>query len=198
MQGLVKQLGQLMALAIVMPVYLHLRLWYALRPAAREQSFQGHSQLMSLVPGLVGNFLRRAFYQRTLTRYSSDCCISFGTTFATADAIIGRGVYVGSHCNLGHVELQDDVLLGSGVMITSGKRQHFFKRLDIPIRLQGGELTRVTIGYDSWLGNGSIVMADVAPHAVVGAGAVVVSPVPERAIVAGNPAVVVSVREHRD
>lgn len=44
------------------------------------------------------------------------------------------------------------------------------------------------IGRDAWLGNGSIVMADVGNHAVVGAGAVVVKPVAAWSIVAGNPA----------
>lgn len=198
MRTLAKRVGDALAWLLVLPVLLHLQFWYAVRPSARDQTFQGHSQLLSLLPGLVGNYLRRAFYRRALTSCAPDCCISFGTTFATSEVTIARGVYIGSHCNLGHVDLQDDVLLGTGVLITSGKRQHYFKRLDVPIRLQGGEMQRVRIGRDSWLGNGSIVMADVGDQAVVGAGAVVVSAVPERAVMAGNPATIVTTREHRE
>ena len=49
---------------------------------------------------------------------------------------------------------------------------------------------RVTIGHDTWLGHGAIVLPGrhVATGAVVGAGAVVTKDVPPYTIVAGNPA----------
>jgi acetyltransferase-like isoleucine patch superfamily enzyme len=150
--------------------------------------FQGYSQLMSLWPGLSGNFLRRAFYRLTLTSCSPSCSIGFGTIFATAKVEIGHGVYIGPYGNIGHVTLGDDVLLGSNVTILSGRRQHHLERLDVPIRLQGGTYERVTIGHDVWVGNGAIVLDDVEPQAVVAAGAVVTKPVRTRAIVGGNPA----------
>jgi acetyltransferase-like isoleucine patch superfamily enzyme len=74
------------------------------------------------------------------------------------------------------------------VTILSGRHQHHFSRVDIPIRHQGGTFVAVTIGDDVWIGNGAIVSADIGPHAIVAAGAVVVSPVAPYAIVGGNPA----------
>jgi acetyltransferase-like isoleucine patch superfamily enzyme len=101
---------------------------------------------------------------------------------------------VGAFCNLGHVLLEDDVLLGSGVHVLSGKRQHHFDREDIPIREQGGSYEEVKIGRGSWLGNGCIVMAEVGEGCIVAAGAVVTQAVPDGAIVGGNPARVIGQR----
>lgn len=159
-----------------------------LAPSRADGAFQGYSQLFSLLPGLSGEFLRRAFYRRTVTRCASDVSIGFGTIFATREATLGSGVYIGAHGNIGHVDIGDDVLIGSNVTILSGSQQHHFERLDIPIRHQGGTNSRVSIGCDAWIGNGAIVMRDVGEQAIVAAGAVVTKPVPPRSIVGGNPA----------
>lgn len=197
MREIVKRIADLIAFVLVAPIAAHYRFWAALTVSRRDQAFQGHSQLMALFPGATGNLLRRAFYRMTLTQCSADCCISFGTTFATADVRIGRAVYVGPFCNIGHADIQDDVLIATAVMLTSGRRQHYFSRLDVPIRLQGGENVRIKIGRDSWIGNGAVVMADLEEQSIVSAGSVVTRPAPARSILTGNPAVVVSTREHR-
>lgn len=197
MRKLLKSVVDLIAFILAAPIAAHYRLWAAAMSSRRDQAFQGHSQLMALFPGATGNLLRRAFYRMTLLQCSQDCCISFGTTFATADVRIGRGVYIGPFCNIGHADIQDDTLIATSVMITSGRRQHFCSRLDIPIRLQGGENIRVTIGRDSWLGNSSVVMADIAEQSIVSAGSVVTRAAPARSILTGNPAVIVATREHR-
>jgi acetyltransferase-like isoleucine patch superfamily enzyme len=87
-----------------------------------------------------------------------------------------------------------DALVGSGVHILSGKRQHRFDDISRPIRLQGGERTMVRLGADVWVGNGAIILADVAAHSIVAAGSVVVDPIPEWSIAAGNPARVIRSR----
>jgi virginiamycin A acetyltransferase len=175
-----------------------MRLFFLVFPGRRLQTFQGHSQLLAILPGATGNMLRAAFYRRALTECASDCCISFGTTFATWEVTIGPGVYIGPLCNIGDADIERDVLIGTGVMITSGRRQHFFKRLDVPIRLQGGANTRVRIGRDSWLGNGAIVTSSIGSQCVISAGAVVFDDVHDRSIMQGNPAVCLSIREHRE
>lgn len=157
-------------------------------PGRRLSAFQGMSQWWSLWPGAVGQMLRRAFYRWTMNDCSSESCVEFGTIFATPNVTISRGVYIGAQCNIGDVVLGPDVLIGSGVTLLSGRSQHFFDRLDVPIRLQGGRNDVITIGADVWIGNGAIVMADVGDQAVVAAGSVVVHPVPARTIVGGNPA----------
>jgi virginiamycin A acetyltransferase len=164
-------------------------------PGRRDAVFQACSQLVSLGPGVPGDFLRRAFYRLTLASASEDCSIHFGTILATPEVQIGRGVYIGANCNIAHCRIGDDTLLGSNVMILSGSRQHHFDRLDVPIRHQGGSHRTLSIGRDAWIGNGAIVLDDVGDQAIVAAGAVVTKPVAELTIVGGNPARVIGRRD---
>lgn len=160
----------------------------------KPKAFPGWSQFYSLFPGLLGVYLRQAFYGWVLPSLGKDACISFGTVFSHPTARIGQKVYVGVGCLLGDATLEDDVLIGSHVSILNGNRQHGIERLDVPVREQPGDYPRVSIGQDSWIGDRAIVMAHVGKHAVVGAGAVVTKPVPDYAIVVGNPARVVGWR----
>lgn len=182
------------AAILVLPVvglYALLKLVARKRP---DPLFQAFSQFFSLGPGLPGDYLRRAFYRLTIDSCAAECSIQFGTIFSTSAVSIGYGVYLGANCNIGHCIIGDDTLFGSNVTILSGKRQHNFARLDIPIRFQGGDYRSVSIGRDVWIGNGAIVLADVGDQAVVAAGAVVVKPVAARTIVGGNPAAVIGIR----
>jgi acetyltransferase-like isoleucine patch superfamily enzyme len=86
-------------------------------------------------------------------------------------------------------------LLGSGVHILSGKQQHNFSDLQTPIRDQGGTFTPITIGEDTWIGNGAIVMANVGKKCVIAAGAVVTKDIPDFSIVGGNPATIIKMRK---
>ena len=112
-----------------------------------EKAFVGWAQAFSLLPGLTGVYLRRAFYRLVLPRCEPDCCLCFGTLFSHPTAEIGRNVYVGIHGCLGDVTLEDDVLLGSHVSVINGGGQHGIDRLDLPIRDQPGTFPRVTIGH---------------------------------------------------
>jgi len=147
------------------------------------------------VPGLVGVYLRRAFYRLVLPRCAADCWLGFGTVFSHPTARVGRRVYVGVGCCLGDVTLEDDVLLGSHVSVINGGRQHGIERLDVPIREQPGEWPHVTVGRDTWVGDRAVVLADVGQHCVVGAGALVTKPLPDYAIAVGVPARVVRYRD---
>lgn len=184
----VKRLMDSVFVVLVAPWVLAYAGMAALLPTRRLALFQGMSQWWALWPGYVGQAVRRAFYRMTLTTVSPETCIEFGTIFATPNVTIPAGVYLGASCNIGDVVFGRDVLVGSGVTLLSGRHQHYFDRLDVPIRLQGGRNEVIHIGTDVWIGNGAIVMADVGDQAVVAAGAVVVEPVPARAIVGGNPA----------
>jgi acetyltransferase-like isoleucine patch superfamily enzyme len=169
---------------------------YCLAAAAfgSSQAFPGWSQALSLLPGLTGVYLRRAFYRWVLPRCESGTVISFGTVFSHPTAEIGENAYLGVFCCLGDVTIEDDALIGSHVSITNGSRQHGIDRLDIPVREQPGQWPRITIGRDTWIGDRAIVMADVGRHCVVGAGAVVTRPVPDYAIVVGSPARIIGYR----
>ena len=192
-----KHLFDAVAVVLIAPLLV---IWHVARlggNAMRESAFRTLSQLLSLTPGVPGDFLRRAFYRRTLPAVGDGFCLSFGSVLATSEVRIGHNVYIGAHCTIGHSTIGNDVLVGSGVMILGGQRQHAFRRRDIPIRLQGGTFEPITIGRDCWIGNGAIIGADIGDGSVVGAGAVVLEPVESLSIMRGNPAVRVGVREHR-
>ena len=154
----------------------------------KETAFQGVSQFMSLLPGIPGTLLRKGFYGLSLRRCSPDCAISFGTIVSTPDCEIGRHVYVGAFCVISDSVIGDDVLIGSQVHIISGKHAHGFEASDTPMRLQKPSRHAISIGENSWIGNGAVVMADVGRGSVIGAGSVVTKPVAEDSVVAGNPA----------
>jgi acetyltransferase-like isoleucine patch superfamily enzyme len=196
MKRAVKSLANGLSVLLVLPCWAGFLLGRGL--LGRARAFPGWSQLLSLLPGLPGVFLRRAFYRLVLPRCDADACISFGVIFSHPTAEIGRCVYVGPYCCLGDVTLQDDVLIGSHVSITNGAAQHGIERLDVPIREQPGVWPRVTIGRDSWVGDRAVIMADVGEHCVIGAGAIVNRPIPDYAIAAGVPARVVRSRRPTD
>lgn len=179
----------------LIPVVAAYRAECAVLPEARRDAvFQAYSQALSTLPGLLGQYARRAFYAAVLPQCHPRSCINWGTVFTSRELYLAEGVYVGARCMIGKARLERHVTIGSNVDVLSGKRQHAFDDPWRPVQDQGGERTLVTIGENSWIGNGAIVMADVGPRAVVAAGSVVVHPVPEGAIVAGNPARVVRMR----
>ena len=92
------------------------------------------------------------------------------------------------------MHIEQDVLIGSGVHITSGRDTHGTDDLTLPIREQEGRAELVRIGAGSWIGSGAIVMADVGTNCVIGAGAVVTKPIPDAVVAAGVPAGVIRPR----
>lgn len=182
------------AFLVALPFMVFYRLAVLVLPDHRERVFQDFSQLLSLWPGVSGSAIRRAFYRQTLRRCSRTATFGFGSVFATPDVEIGERVGIGLFCNIGHATFGNDILLGSSIIILSGRHQHGTDRLDIPMRQQPGWYSRVTIASDVWIGSGAIIMADIESGAVVSAGAVVVKPVPARSVVGGNPARVIGER----
>ncbi len=159
-----------------------------------NRSLESASQLLSLAPGIVGQYLRRAFLQRVLARCHHSALVEFGTLFSQAGAILDENVYVGPRCQLGLVHLERDVLLAANVQIPSGGKTHYFDDPTKPIREQGGERRMVTIGAGAWIGTGAIVLADVGKGTVVAAGAVVTKSLPDNVIAGGVPAKVIRPR----
>jgi acetyltransferase-like isoleucine patch superfamily enzyme len=191
-----KALVQLLATLTVLPLVLLYALGCGLLGTYRV--FPGYSQLVSLVPGLLGIHLRKAFYALVLPRCGHDACLCFGTVISHPTTHIGDRVYVGPFGALGDVTLEEDVLLGSHVSIMNGSGQHGIERLDVPIREQPGTYPHVTIGQDTWIGDRAVIMADVGKHCVIGAASVVTTPIPDYAIAVGSPARVVRYRNQID
>lgn len=160
-----------------------------------ERAFPFWSQALSLCPGQIGIYLRRAFYRLAFLRCGPGSSIGFGTIFSHANCAIGKNAYVGVYCCLGEVTLGDNVLIASHVSITNGAAQHGIDRLDVPIREQPGKFPHINIGEDTWIGDRAVIMADVGAHCVIGAGAVVTKQIPDYAIAVGVPAEVVRLRK---
>jgi virginiamycin A acetyltransferase len=169
---------------------------YAIRAAllGRDRALEGSTQALSLVPGLPGQYLRRAFLSRTLARCAPCAVVGFGTIFSKSGARLDERVYIGPACHIGLVHIELDVLIGAGVHITSGKQTHGTADVSVAIRDQPGQLTLVTIGAGAWIGSAAVVMADVGKNSIVAAGAVVVDPIPDSVVAAGVPAKVVRQR----
>ena len=196
MKTSIKALANGVSILLVLPALL----LYAVGKVVlgSEKAFPGWSQALSLIPGLTGVYLRRAFYKFALARCTFNCWLGFGSVFSHAGAEVGDNVYVGVFCCLGDVALEDDVLLGSHVSVMNGGAQHGIERLDVPIREQPGTWVRVTIGRDTWIGDRAIVLADVGKHCVIGAGSVVTKPIPDYAIAVGSPAKVLRLRNEQE
>ncbi|HET8800072.1 MAG TPA: acyltransferase [Marinobacter sp.] len=192
MKQSLKRMVRLFCLAMVAPLFALHRLLSLV--ADRDSSFQSFSQFFSLIPGKPGIYLRAAFYRLACPDTSDDISIGFLTVFSHWDTTIGKGVYIGPQCNIGKCIIGESTLLGSGVHVLSGSKQHNFDDPTRPIQEQGGTFTKTRIGRDCWLGNASVVMNNVGNHSIVAAGSVVSQIVESGFIVAGNPAKVIRPR----
>ncbi|MFW0778331.1 MAG: acyltransferase [Rickettsiales bacterium] len=153
-----------------------------------DGAFNTFSQVLSLIPGKLGVYLRAAFYRLACPGTSDEILIGFLTVFSHRDTSIAKGVYIGPQCNIGKCNIGENTLIGSGVHILSGNRQHNFSKLSTPIQNQGGSYIKIDIGEDCWVGNGALIMAPLAKHTIAAAGSVVTKQSHEGDIVAGNPA----------
>jgi len=160
----------------------------------REGAFVACGQLLSLVPGRIGVFFRRGFYMFTLRRFSANAHIDFGSYFSKSGAAVGDRVWIGGNSVVGYATIGDDSVIGSRVSVISGKRQHNFADPRRKILDGTGEYSCVTIGENVFVGEQSLVMADVGSKSIVGAGSVVVKAIPAFSVAVGNPARVIKSR----
>jgi acetyltransferase-like isoleucine patch superfamily enzyme len=149
------------------------------------------SHLMALGPGVIGNFLRGAFYRLTLEDCSIDTNISFGTYFVEPATSVAAGVSIGAYCVIARVSIGKGTQIASHVEITGGRNRH--------LRTPDGRLADAipvssTIGEYCWIGASAVVMASVGSGSTVGGGAVVVNDIPAGVVAAGNPARVLRAR----
>lgn len=186
LRAFVKRVIKAGFLLVALPVYL---LFILLRlVAGNNRCFSSFSQALSLIPGRAGTYLRAAFYKLACPDTSDEIVVGFLTILSHQNTTIRKGAYIGPQCNIGMCEIGEGTLLGSGVHILSGSKQHAFSDTDTPIQEQGGEFTRIQIGKDCWIGNGALLMAPLADKSVVAAGSVVTRGFEAGAVLAGNPA----------
>jgi virginiamycin A acetyltransferase len=193
MKSGLKQTVKLLFLLLVLPLLLLMELSALLR--GKDPAFQAMSQFLSLIPGITGVYIRAAFYRLACPNTSDQISVGFLTVFSHRNTTIEAGVYIGPQCNIGKCIIGSDTMLGSGVHILSGNKQHNFDDIDTPMQQQGGAYQQVRIGKDCWLGNCAVVMADIADHSIIAAASVVTKAVEHpHSICAGNPAKVLKSR----
>jgi acetyltransferase-like isoleucine patch superfamily enzyme len=185
MKHAAKALARGLALIAAVPPLIS----YAVRSVllGRDRALEGSMQTLGLLPGLTGEYVRRAFLSQVLDHCAPTSVIGYGTLFSQVGSRIDDYVYVGPRCHIGLVHLERDVLLAAGVHVPSGRHTHGTD-LDVPFREQEGVRTQVRIGAGSWIGSNAVVMADIGAGCIVGAGAVVTRPLPPRVLAAGVPA----------
>jgi virginiamycin A acetyltransferase len=176
---------------LVAAVFVTAPLWAAVRVSSRitsaDDCFLTCSQLLAVFPGVVGIFLRRAFYWMCLESCSIDCRIGFATWLSHPQVRIGKRVCIGGRCTVGMCEIGDNTMIGSNVDILSGRRQHNVDDAARRHSQQGIAFTRIRIGDNTWIGNSSVIMADIGENSVIGAGSVVVQAMPPNCVAVGNP-----------
>jgi virginiamycin A acetyltransferase len=183
---------RVVAHVIATPFVLSFRARAALM--GRDRAIQSSTQLLSLVPGLTGQYIRRAFLSRTIDACHHTAVVEFGTTFSRAGARLDARAYIGPGCHLGLVHVERDVLIAAGVHIPSGSMTHGIDDVTRCIRDQPSTHRLVRIGAGSWIGASAVIMADVGANTVVGAGAVVTQAVRAGSVAAGVPARVLRIR----
>lgn len=183
---------QFLFIVLSLPYYVFLKI----APVKHKKAiFSAISQFLSLIPGKIGSYYRKAFFNLSMKHCNFNGVISFGTLFSHPDTEIYENVYIGPQCNIGKSIIGKNTLVASGVHILSGKNQHNFDDINTPIQQQGGHYEKILVGEDCWIGNTAVIMANIGDKAIVAAGSVVVQDVPPFAIVAGNPAKIVKMRK---
>jgi acetyltransferase-like isoleucine patch superfamily enzyme len=110
---------------------------------------------------------------------------------------IGANCSVNDYCVIyghGGVIIGDDVRMATHIVVVAA--DHRFNDPNVPIRKQGVEPKRITIGDDVWIGANACILGgvEIGRGCVIGAGSVVAESLEPFSVVVGNPARVVKKR----
>lgn len=149
---------------------------------------------------LTSRFPDVLFYNQNLTEVQDNVVIGRGSrvgsmTLIHADASIGSGTTIGSHCNICACSIGNNVSIQTGCHITRGVviEDDVFVGpgvVTLNDKLKGKPMTFPHIEKGAKIGGGSCILPGVriGAGATVGAGSVVTRDVPAGAVVMGNPA----------
>ena len=151
----------------------------------RDDGFTLGGQWLALVPGIIGDAARGAYYGRTLALFEPGASVHFGSYFSKRGARVRARAGIGAYCVMGLVDLGPGVRIASRVSITSGLHYHGSAAGGVSSE---DVVKRVLIGANTWIGEGAVIGADVGADCIVGMGSVVIQAVPDHSTVIDNPA----------
>jgi acetyltransferase-like isoleucine patch superfamily enzyme len=192
MKQTLKRLARFVAVLVMFPTIVAYRIHVSF--SGRDLAISSWSQTVSMIPGTTGCYLRTAFYRAAIESCAPSVRIEFGTIFSKFKTVLEENVYIGPYCLIGSARIGADTLIGPGSHIPSGHHAHGTMALDVPIRLQPGEIRQVTIGRNCWIAANCVVMQDVGDSSIVAAGSIVTKPIPPAVLAAGVPAHVIRQR----
>jgi len=179
----IKKIFHFIAYFFIFPIVILINL---LNKFGQNSIFIFFNSIMSLFPGYFGNLLRVAYYSKILKKMTPHVYIGFGTLINSRNSQIGENVFIGAYCILGDVKIMDNVMIASRVQISNISEMNL---VDVTNNIASSELKgSIQIGSNSWIGEGAIVLENVANNCIVGSGCVVDQPINENLVVAGNPA----------
>lgn len=152
-----------------------------------EGFFQFGGHICALIPGKIGNIFRLAYAMGTLTKCHYTADIFFGTYFSKRNVIVEPYVGIGAYCIIGKCILKEGTKISSRVSIVSGLNEHG-KANDFLNGQEEDLSVQIAIGPHTWLGEGSIIGANVGSKSVVSMGAVVMKEIGDQCMAMGNPA----------
>lgn len=151
------------------------------------------SLLIAYIPTQFGNQIRYFFYKKIFKKLGKNVLFSYGCIFTHADIKIGDNVRFGPFNTIANVDFGNNILIAQSVHFMSGKHQHGILKNDL-IMNQPGEISKIIIGDDCWIGVGSIILANLGRGSVIGAGSIVIKETEEYGVFAGNPAKLIKYR----
>jgi len=156
--------------------------------------FDFFAQMFSVVPGLPGVVIRACFYKQTLKKAYLDLSMLFGSFISKIDAELGRNILITGRTTIGLAKIGDNTVIANYVSILSGRYQHNFTDTNQDMLAGRDTFHPVTIGRNCFIGEKSLIMADIGDYSIIGAGSVVVKNIPDCVVAVGNPARVVKER----
>lgn len=159
-----------------------------------ERCYSQCKELVAIVPTIIGQYVRLAFYQASCDSISSDVCFLLGSMVAHRETRIAARVVVGTYSIVGHADIGEEVLIGARVSLLSGKYQH--GRPDQRVNGENGDeqYQMITIGKGTWIGEQAVILANVTEGCTIAAGAVVFKDAAISGTYMGNPARKVSLK----
>ena len=133
---------------------------------------------------------KEAFMKENFAACGEDCYIElpFHANWGGHHIHFGSHIYLNSNCTLvddGHIYIGDRVLFGPNVTVATPNHP-----LEPELRAKGSQINRdVTIGENTWIGAGAIIVPGVTigKNVVIGAGSIVTKDIPDNVLAVGNP-----------